>query len=157
MCWRHLRRQRKVLGGWWRHSLVHGIRYFVCLFVCGLVGLFVCLFVCWFFPLENFSLIWRRHHYRWRAANFDQCSAYMAIEQWGVFLRCHTYCDSGHPFIMVISDNPWHSHLLPGVWLCSQHIKPEIWFKETIQMIDRFVGVLHCIGSISGGKLYRLL
>jgi hypothetical protein len=21
-------------------------------------------------PLKNFSLIWRRHHYRWRAANF---------------------------------------------------------------------------------------
>ena len=30
------------------------------------------LFVCveFFVPLENFSLIWRRHHYRWRAANF---------------------------------------------------------------------------------------
>ena len=39
-----------------------------------------CLFVC-FVPLENFSLIWRRHHGRWRAANFDLCSALMAIEQ----------------------------------------------------------------------------
>ena len=36
----------------------------------------------WFIvPLENFSLIWRRRHYRWRAANFDLCSAHMAIEQ----------------------------------------------------------------------------
>ena len=34
-------------------------------------------------PLENFSLIWRRHHCRWRAAIFDLCSALMAIEQWG--------------------------------------------------------------------------
>ena len=34
-------------------------------------------------PLENFSLIWWRHHCRWRAANFDLCSALMAIEQWG--------------------------------------------------------------------------
>ena len=34
-------------------------------------------------PLENFSLIWRRHHYRWRAANFALCSALMAIEQRG--------------------------------------------------------------------------
>ena len=26
------------------------------------------------------------------------------------FLACHTYCDTGYPFIMVISDDPWHSH-----------------------------------------------
>ena len=31
-------------------------------------------------PLENFSLIWSRHHCRGRAANFDLCSALMAIE-----------------------------------------------------------------------------
>ena len=30
-------------------------------------------------------------------------------------LTSHTYCDTGHPFIMVISDDPWHSHLLPSV------------------------------------------
>ena len=30
---------------------------------------------------------------------------------------CHTYCDMGHPFIMVISEDLWHSHLLPNVWL----------------------------------------
>ena len=41
----------------------------------------ICLFVLIFVQLENFSLIWRRHHYRWRAANFDLCSALMAIEQ----------------------------------------------------------------------------
>ena len=66
--------------------------------------LFVCLGV--FVSLENVSLIWRRHLYRWRAANFDLCSALMAIEQWEFFsvphlLRhgssprtrdIHTYC-----------------------------------------------------------------
>ena len=26
-----------------------------------------------------------------------------------------------HPFIMVISENPWHSHLLPNVWQGSCH------------------------------------
>ena len=35
------------------------------------------------------SLIWRRHHYRWLAANFDPCSALMAIEQWGFFSLPH--------------------------------------------------------------------
>ena len=51
----------------------------------------ICLSVCLKFivPLENFSLIWRRHHCRWRAANFDLCSALMAIEQWGFFNVLH--------------------------------------------------------------------
>ena len=52
-------------------------------------------------PLENFSRIWRRHHFRWRASNFDQSSAPMAIEQWWFF-------------IVVISEVPWHSHPLPS-------------------------------------------
>ena len=45
------------------------------------------LFVCLEFivPLENFSLIWRRHHYQWRAANVDPCSTLMANEQWEFF------------------------------------------------------------------------
>ena len=50
-------------------------------------ALVVCLFN-WlgvFDPLENFSLIWRRKHCRWRAANFDLWLALMAIEQWGFF------------------------------------------------------------------------
>ena len=42
-----------------------------------------------FVPLENLSLIWRRHHCRWRAANFDLCSAHMVIEQWGFFSVPH--------------------------------------------------------------------
>ena len=37
---------------------------------------------------ENFSLILRRHHYRWRVAN-DLCLALMAIEQWGFFSVPH--------------------------------------------------------------------
>ena len=30
-------------------------------------------------------------------------------------LACQTYCDTGLPFIMVISEDPWHSNLLPSV------------------------------------------
>ena len=48
---------------------------------------FVCLG--FFVPLQNFSLIWRRHHYRWKAANFDLRSALTAIEQWGFFSVPH--------------------------------------------------------------------
>ena len=67
------------------------------------------LFVC------DFSLIWRRHHCRWRAANFDLCSALMAIEQWGFFSVPHLFCDTGCLFIMFISKDPWNSHRLPNV------------------------------------------
>ena len=32
-------------------------------------------------------------------------------------LACHIYCDTGQPFIMVIiSEDPWYSYLLPSVW-----------------------------------------
>ena len=30
-------------------------------------------------------------------------------------------CDTGQPFIMVISEESWHSHLLPSVWQWSCH------------------------------------
>ena len=53
-----------------------------CLFVCLFVYLFVCLK--FFVPLENFSLIWRRHLCRWRAVKFDLCSELMAIEQFSL-------------------------------------------------------------------------
>ena len=46
------------------------------------------LFV-WSFCLENFSLILRRHHCRWRAANFNLCSSLMVFEQWGFFSMPH--------------------------------------------------------------------
>ena len=44
------------------------------LFVCCL-GIIV--------PFENFSLIWRCHHYLWKAGKVELCSTLMAIEQWG--------------------------------------------------------------------------
>ena len=48
---------------------------------------FVCLkFI---FPIENVSLVWRRHYYRSRAANSDLCSALMVIAQWGFFSVPH--------------------------------------------------------------------
>ena len=51
----------------------------------------ICLFVCLKFivRLGNFSLTWRRDHPRRRAANFDLCSALMAMEQWGFFSVSH--------------------------------------------------------------------
>ena len=83
----------------------------------------VCLLVCFLefiVQLENFSLIWRRHYCRWRAANFNLCSALMAIGQWGFFSVRHLL-GHGTSVIMVISEDPWHSYLLPSVWQWSFH------------------------------------
>ena len=82
---------------------------FVCL--CGVI-----------FPLENFSLIWRRHHCRRKAANFDLCSALMTTEQWGFFNVSHLLWHRptlyyGHLRGPVTS----HSYLLPSVWQWSCH------------------------------------
>ena len=89
-----------------KESLSNGYRatYIVCL------GVFV--------PLENFSLIWRYHHYRWL-----QLLTYV----WNLWplsregsLTCHTYFDTGQRFKMVISEDLLHSHLLSSVlqWSC---------------------------------------
>ena len=78
------------------------LRYFVCLEFNVL--------------LRIFSFIWRSHHYQWWASNFDQYSYSLIIRS---ELECSwasdTYCDTGHPFIMVISEDLWHS-LLQSVW-----------------------------------------
>ena len=79
--------------------------------------MFVCLFVClfvFFVPLEIFQLIWRRNHYgeRLQTLNYTQHSWPLSSE---VSFACHTYGDTWHPFIMFISENLWHSHLLPSV------------------------------------------
>ena len=38
---------------------------------------------------------------------------------WAWTLACHTICDTKHSFIMEISEEPWHSHLLSSVqWSC---------------------------------------
>ena len=75
---------------------------------------FVCLFEVFLSQsrIFIFSLIWRGHRHRWRAANFDLYSALIAIKISVPYL----YCDTGHQFMMVISEYMWRAHLLPIVW-----------------------------------------
>ena len=103
-------RQSKVMGI--QIDEMKGPRFFFSNGRYMLYIMFVCLFVCFEFyvPLKNFSLTRRSHHYRWRAANFDLCSTFMAVEQWRFFSVPHLL-DTGHLFIMVISEDPWHSRL----------------------------------------------
>jgi hypothetical protein len=70
-------------------------------------------------PLKNISLIWRRHHYRWRAA---KCSPYARrsgpLSREGS-LSCHTCCDTGPRFFRSHpKDRPIQSPLTThkGMW-----------------------------------------
>ena len=76
----------------------------------------ICLFLSleFFVPFKNFLLISRRHVCQWRAAHFDLCSVLWPFSPENS-LAYHTYCDTGHPFIMIITEDKWHSHLMPSV------------------------------------------
>ena len=97
------------------------LRCFLWVFVCfSVLGVFV--------PLEKFSLLWRRHHYRWRAAHFNMCSDLMAIEQWGS-LACHTYSDTDI-HLYWSSSKTRDTHTLSrafscgAVTTCKHHLRP---------------------------------
>ena len=62
-------------------------------------------------------------------------------------LTCHTHCDTGLPFIMVISEDPWHSHLLPSVlqWSC-HYLFLRLW---SIYFLRKFIIKLFCNYSLS--------
>ena len=91
------------------------------------VSLLVCLFGFFIVPLNNFSLIWRHHHCRWRTAIFDLCSTSWTLSSEDS-LACHTDFDTGHSFIMVIFEDPWHWHL---------HVLPSVQQWTVIPLLSR--------------------
>ena len=71
--------------------------------------MFVCLFE-FFVPMKNFPVIWRRDHCLYRAAKFDLfCLFEFAYSSSEGSLACYSYCDTEHPFFMVISKDQWHT------------------------------------------------
>ena len=65
-------------------------------------GCIFCLFVClrYYIPLEFFLLIPVNYNCG-RVFNFDLCWVLNECS-----LACHAYCDTEHPFIMIISEDP---------------------------------------------------
>jgi hypothetical protein len=86
-----LHNSSKTLGGWGLMKLVRLIDY---------LGFYV--------PLKNFSLIWRRHHCRWRAAKFRPMLGAQAFEQGGIFIVPHLLWH-GASVVPVSSEGPPHS------------------------------------------------
>ena len=80
----------------------------------------VCLFIWSLCPIREFFTHMETSPLPVKAANLTY-----ARKSWPLssesYLTCHTYCDTGLPFIIVISEDPWHSHLLPSVWQWSCH------------------------------------
>ena len=67
----------------------------------------ICLFVGWygfFCPIREFFT----HNCRWRAADFAFARHLRPLSSEGYF-AWYTYCDTGHPSIMVISEDPLHT------------------------------------------------
>ena len=83
--------------------------------------LFVCLFVC---SLSSHSKIFHSYWHVTIAGEgliiLTYARHFRPLSSEG-FLTCHTHCDTGVPFIMVIFEVPWHSHLLPSIWQWSCH------------------------------------
>ena len=82
--------------------------------LCTCVVYNVCLFVLEFIvPLENF------YSYGDVIAGEGLQTLTYARHSWPLSsegsLAYHIYCDTGYPFIMVISEDQRHSHLLPSV------------------------------------------
>ena len=80
--------------------------------ISGQYAFFVCFGV--FVPLENFHLL-KRHHFRWRATNFDLYAEIMVIEQWGFFNVPHLL---------------WH-----GPTLCYGHLRGPVTLRPVAERL----------------------
>ena len=95
-------------------------------------GWFVCLIVCFFvhFHHVDVCLVWMYRPTRECFTHVKTSPLPVKNDKFGNLcsaliskgsLVCYTYCDKEHPFIMAISEDPWHSHLLPSFWQWSCH------------------------------------
>ena len=102
----------------------------------------------WFYvPLKNFSLIWRRHHCRWRAAKFRPMLGAQGLWEGRGSLSCHTCCDTGPRFFQFHpKDRPIQSLLTTheGMWRIYSNPDPhgscsqEKCSQEKYKKIDSF-------------------
>ena len=93
------------------NDIAHAILWYKYYFISKYSTCFVCLD---FVPLENFSL------YGDVTITDEGCKCLTHTRHsWPLrcedSLACHTYCVMGQPFIVVISEDPWPSHLLKRV------------------------------------------
>ena len=69
-------------------------------------------------------------------------------------LTCHNYCDTCLPFIMVISKDLWHSHLLQSIWQWSCHY---LFLRLRSVSTEDWTPISHMRGECSTSKPLRWL
>ena len=118
-------------------SIFNYSRLDICLFV-----FFVFFFVCLEFAVHSKIIIWMKG-----------CKFLPMLGTYGHWavrvLACPTYCYTGHPFIMVISEDPWHSLLMPSVKQWSCHYL----FKRLRSFVAGIVCVCVCVCAIGDASL----
>ena len=95
-----------------KNFLQNNMVWFICLLVGWLVCWFVCLFVC-LGACRPTRKIFTHLHGDVPITGEGLRILTHAWHSWPVSseksLTCHIYCDTGQPFIMVISEDTWHS------------------------------------------------
>jgi hypothetical protein len=89
----------------------------------GKLNRYNCLFVCCFEPHEQFvSYLAAVIIFGDRAAKLDLCLTLRGFSSEDSF-TCHTYCDTGPPFLRSYPTDPWFS-LLNAVLLAKEQSQP---------------------------------
>ena len=107
---------------------------------CHLSPLFPGYLVCLGFivPLENFWIIWRIQHYRWKGQNLAYAWHLQPLSN-NAYLACHIYCDTGYPFIMghlrgTVTLAPTAERLAVELSLCLSILMSKVcrgWYSNT--------------------------
>ena len=85
--------------------------------------LFICLFGV-YRPNRGFF-----SHFETTQLPVKGCKFWPMLGTYGHFLAFHTYCDTAHLFMMVISEDSWHSYLMPSVWPTTPPPRPKMILK----------------------------
>jgi hypothetical protein len=92
------------------------------IFISSWVPCLFCLFVCFELHEQFFIYLAAVTISSKKAANFDLCLELTAFSSEGSF-TCHTYCDTGPPFLRSYPKDPWFS-LLDAVLLAKERSLP---------------------------------
>jgi hypothetical protein len=101
----------------WNKRTIHKLEIYLTWLDLSL--LWVCMFICLFWVARAiFQLSGDCHHYRWQSCKFRPT----AFSSEGSF-TCHTYCDTGLPFLRLYPKDQWFS-LLNAVLLAKEQSLP---------------------------------
>jgi hypothetical protein len=120
------------------HSwLLYHSHIIVCHRLSCVISYVLCLFAV-YIPHKNFSFIWRRHHYRWRAAKFRPMLGAQGHWAWR---DLHTCCDTGPQFFRShledgLIQSPHTTH--KGMWRIYSNPDPHGWLCCVVSKLSHY-------------------